>query len=140
MDFSENWSIQYNREIQAAYFSKDQVTLHPVVVHWRKDDKLVHQSMIFVSDETSHGASSVFAFIKKLCPEVKKFYPELKVIHYLTDSPTSQYRNSSISAVLTKHEDLFGMSATWNYFEVGHGKGPCDGLGGGHPKGQQMMQ
>ena len=22
------------------------------------------------------------------------------------------------------------MSATWNYFEAGHGKGPCDGVGG----------
>lgn len=25
---------------------------------------------------------------------------------------------------------MFGMRARWNYFEVGHGKGPCDGLGG----------
>ena len=22
------------------------------------------------------------------------------------------------------------MKASWNYFEVGHGKGPCDGIGG----------
>ena len=25
---------------------------------------------------------------------------------------------------------MFGFTATWNYFEAGHGKGPCDGGGG----------
>ena len=25
---------------------------------------------------------------------------------------------------------MYGVGARWNYFEVGHGKGPCDGLGG----------
>jgi hypothetical protein len=25
---------------------------------------------------------------------------------------------------------MYGVKATWNYFEAGHGKGPCDGLGG----------
>ena len=25
---------------------------------------------------------------------------------------------------------MFGADAEWNYFEVCHGKGPCDGIGG----------
>ena len=25
---------------------------------------------------------------------------------------------------------MYGVQARWNYFEAGHGKGPCDGLGG----------
>ena len=28
------------------------------------------------------------------------------------------------------HNELFGISARWNYFESGHGKGPCNGIGG----------
>ena len=32
--------------------------------------------------------------------------------------------------ILSNHADLFGFPASWNYFEAGHGKGPCDGVGG----------
>jgi hypothetical protein len=32
--------------------------------------------------------------------------------------------------VVADHKNLFGVSASWDYFEAGHGKGPCDGLGG----------
>lgn len=60
---------------------------------------------------------------------IKEDYPVTKKIHYLTDSPTSQYRNKTIFQVLVDHETDFGMQAQWNYLESGHGKGPCDGLG-----------
>ncbi|KAI8517597.1 hypothetical protein Bbelb_036140 [Branchiostoma belcheri] len=49
---------------------------------------------------------------------------------YWTDSPSSQYRNKTMSSVISEHEALFGIPACWNYFEAGHGKGPCDGIGG----------
>ena len=29
-----------------------------------------------------------------------------------------------------QHESLFDTKAAWNYRKMGHGKGPCDGLGG----------
>ena len=29
-----------------------------------------------------------------------------------------------------QHESLFDTKAAWNYCKAGHGKGPCDGLGG----------
>ena len=54
----------------------------------------------------------------------------MKRIHYLSDSPTSQYRNSTIFSILQCHDQLLnGLSATWQYFESGHGKAPCDGVG-----------
>ena len=31
---------------------------------------------------------------------------------------------------MSRHEETFGAKAVWNYFEAGHGKGPCDGIGG----------
>ncbi|KAI8477551.1 hypothetical protein Bbelb_447140 [Branchiostoma belcheri] len=49
---------------------------------------------------------------------------------YWTDSPSSQYRNKTMSSVISEHEALFGIPACWNYFEAEHGKGPCDGIGG----------
>ena len=54
----------------------------------------------------------------------------MKKIHYWTDSPSSQYRNRFIFHTVAKHQEMYAISVSWNYFEAGHGKGPCDGLGG----------
>ena len=32
--------------------------------------------------------------------------------------------------ITTHHRELFGVNATWQYFESGHGKGAYDGVGG----------
>ena len=60
---------------------------------------------------------------------MKNEYPGLEMVHYLTDSPTSQYRNKTIFNLVCEHETVVGAKATWDYLEAGHGKGPCDGLG-----------
>ena len=84
-----------------------------------------------MSDEAAHNASTVYAILKKLIPEIKIIIPDLKMVHYWTDSPTSQYRNKSIFNIVCNHEKwLEGGAAAWNYFEAGHGKGPCDEIGG----------
>jgi hypothetical protein len=31
---------------------------------------------------------------------------------------------------LCQHESDFGIKATWHFFATGHGKSPCDGIGG----------
>ena len=31
--------------------------------------------------------------------------------------------------MVAKHKELYNVDAKWNYFEVGHGKGACDGIG-----------
>ena len=51
-------------------------------------------------------------------------------MHYLSDSPPSQYQNATMFMAIQRHEELFQVKATCNYFESGHGKGPCDGVGG----------
>ncbi|WAR29651.1 hypothetical protein MAR_003219 [Mya arenaria] len=66
----------------------------------------------------NHNASMVSAIITKTVEAVKKLVPNLAMIHFWTDSPSSQYRN--------RH----GCRATWHYFESGHGKSACDGVGG----------
>ena len=69
--------------------------------------------------------------MKGIVLEVKSILPEVKMIHYMTDSPTSQYRNKQIFSIVDQHDQLFpGVRASWLYFEAGHGKGACDGVGG----------
>ena len=131
LDFAENYSCRSMEEVQSAYFNQTSVTLHPVVAYFRgPDDALKHQSIMIVSDEMGHKASTVITFIDELQPILKAIDPELTRVHYWSDSPTSQYRNKHIFDLVSNHEQRYGTHARWNYFEAGHGKGPCDGLGG----------
>ena len=129
VDFAENYVCSYADEVQSAYYSKEQVTIHPSVVHFNKanpeeaSSSLSHKSFVIVSDETSHTSGTIFAMIKELVPKIKELVPSLETIHYLSDSPTSQYRNANMFNITSLHKQLFDVSATWQYFESGHGWG-----------------
>ena len=130
MDFAENFACRSLEEIQSAYWNQTSVTLHPVVIYYKENEELKHKSIVVISDEMSHSASTVCTILDDLLPQIKAIVPNCSKVHYWTDSPTSQYRNKFIFMTIASHKDIYGVMATWNYFEAGHGKGPCDGLGG----------
>ena len=45
-----------------AYWSQTQVTIYSVVAYHNSGSKLIHQSYIFVSDESKQDEMSAFAF------------------------------------------------------------------------------
>ena len=108
MDFAENYSCRSLDEVQTAYWNQTAVTLHPVVVYFRTDEQLMHKSYVIVSDEMGHSSSTVCTFLDAIIPELKQIDPQLKKIHYWTDSPSSQYSNRFIFYVLSKHKELYG--------------------------------
>ena len=132
MDFAENFTCGTSDEIQSAYWNASSVSLHPVVVYFRgAENGLEHLNFVFMSDVLQHNSTAVITIMKMLCTELRELFPDAKHIHYWTDSPTSQYRNRFIfDAILHYAERFSGFSAQWNFFESGHGKGPCDGIGG----------
>ena len=131
MDYSENWSSKFQDEISSVYYDKSQISLHPMVVHSKTaEGKLVAQSYVGVSSEGNHTAPTTYAFVTALIKEVKGHFPSLTTIHFITDSPSSQYRNRTIIALIAKFPAIFGLKASWSWLEAGHGKGPCDGVGG----------
>ena len=92
MDFAENYTCQYLEEVESAYWNASMVTLHPAVAYYRsKDGQVSHKSRVFISDGLGHNAATGFAFIKKLIPHLEVMLPQIKHIHYYTDSPNSQY-------------------------------------------------
>ena len=136
MDYSENFNVVYQDEPSQVFYDRRQVSIHPMVVHYRDMDGVVsHESFVGISEEKAHGAPTTAAFISKLIPEVLKILPDLKCIHYITDSPSSQYRNKSVIKLISQHTRWYeGVLCTWEFLETGHGKGPCDGVGGGVKK------
>ena len=114
MDFAENYTSQSLEEVQSAYWNASMVTLHPAVAYYRssEDGPLSHKSRVFVSDELGHNSATVYAFLKELISNLKTMLPNLKHIHYYTDSPTSQYRNKTIFYLLSRHKELFDVTAS----------------------------
>lgn len=131
MDFAENFTCSTADAVQSAYWNATTITLHPVVIYYREAAELKHINYVFVSDDLGHNIGSVYAFLKRLIPEVREsLNSELKKVYYWTDGPSSQYRNKTAFYIVSNHEDMLGTAAEWNYFETGHGKGACDGVGG----------
>ena len=135
MDYSENWNCQYLKGVTSAYYSKDQITLHPMVVKKKNEDgSLMVESFVRVTGVTSHSFPTTWTFVKALVEELKKTMPDISTIHLVTDSPSSQYRNRYAVQMILKSPTSLNLITTWNWLESGHGKGPCDGVGGGMKK------
>lgn len=131
MDFAQNYSCKTAEEIQSAYWNASQVTLHPIVIYFRGiNGNLEHRSYVAVSNSLVHASSTVITILDRLFSMELLELQNVQHIHYWTDSPTSQYRNRYIFDLILRHTERYGIPATWNYFESGHGKGPCDGVGG----------
>ena len=131
MDFSENYNCQTMEEIQSAYWNASMVTLHPTIIYYKDtDNSLCHKSLVFVSEVLHHNAAMVSAIVMEVVNIAKTYVPNVKQVHFWTDSPSSQYRNKSVFNMIDKFESAHGCKASWHYFESGHGKSACDGVGG----------
>ena len=149
VDYAENWSTSYAKEIQSAYYNKPQVTLKAIVVKLRdytvlpadpndkdwtpeEDDTgtLYHYNYVGVSDDHTHGFEETFTFIEELIKILRQKHPHLQYVWFVSDSPSSQYRNRYICQMLMDSLNLFKVRCAWMWLESGHGKGPCDGVGG----------
>lgn len=132
VDFAENYNCSSIDEVQSAYWNPNHISLHPSVLYYRdNNNKFLHKSFIFLSDDLQHNSAAVSCIISKLVPLVKEFVPDVKCAHFISDGPTSQYRNRFMMYNIANFETLYDIpSSTWTYLEVGHGKGPCDGVGG----------
>ena len=111
MDLSENWVITYPNEPQFVYFCKEPITLLPAVLHFRSQNNTFHESLAIVTDDRRHDAGAVYAFMKVIVAFIRERHPQIEMIHYLTDGPSSQYRNVSCISLLTKHKDIFDLLA-----------------------------
>ena len=129
MDFAENYNCTSVEEVQSAYWNSQMISLHTMVTYFPKNHQKQVQSYVAMSDNLNHNATVVYCILRQIVPLLKLEFPALRKIHYLTDSPSSQYRNKTIFKLVCDHEEEFGIIARWNYLETVHGKGPCDGLG-----------
>lgn len=132
-DFAENFSCFSQDAIQSEYFNRQQVTLHPFVVFYRANNnskKINTLSVVIISSIRQHRTITVYAFQKQLINILKKKFPLLSKIIYISDGSAEQYKNKFNFKNLACHKTDFDIDAEWHFFPTSHGKGPCDGIGG----------
>jgi len=59
----------------------------------------------------------------------KKMYGLTKIV-YFSDGCAAQYKNQKNFLNLCHHTTDFNVAAEWVFFAIGHGKPPCDRIGG----------
>lgn len=130
-DWSKNYGLKSNREIQSAYFgaSNEEISLHTGMVYVSGQG----HGFCTLSENNKHTAPFV---LTHLIPIVRLFfeeYPGTTTLYLQSDSPTSQYRNKDMFFLLTQYlTQLFPQitKIVYGYSEGGHSKGEADGIGG----------
>lgn len=126
IDFSENYTLQHQGEIQSAYWNQSQLTIFTVCV-WMHAEK---KSIVFVSDELDHEKNSVCVFIHELLSKLVAKHGITKV-DIFSDGPSSQFKNQFVLNYLPIIKKQLNLDyLCWNFFATSHGKGAVDGIGG----------
>ena len=130
IDFAENYVAKSHRAIQAVHFgaSQKQITLHNGVFFVGPDS----QSHTFstISNSLEHGPPGIWAYMNPVLDSILSKYPKVKVIHFFSDGPATQYRQKLNFFLFTQMIADRGLTyGSWNYLEAGHGKGIPDGVG-----------
>ena len=129
-DFSENYAFVAQDAAQAFHYNNSQCTVHPVVCYYKNyEGETCHNSFVLLSDCTTHDTVAVYVMQKLVTPEIKKIYPNLKRIIYVSDGAKQHYKNKYRMCNLIRHEEDFGVKADWHFHATAHGKGACDGVG-----------
>lgn len=129
LDFAQNYETVVQNAVQSEFWSKQQITVHPAVVYFKKDDKIECESYAIISEDLNHNTNAVHLFIEKLLNDLKANHSIQKVI-YFSDGSAAQYKNKSNFINLIYHKRDFGVEASCQFFATSHGKSPCDGIGG----------
>ena len=130
-DFSENYSLKHQGEIQSAHWSNDSCTIFTAVVYYSEGEELKHFNYALVSNELCHNKEAVVGFNKILVRDLReRLCIPITHIHYWSDGAASQFKNKYCFANMLHHRQDFNATMDWSYFETAHGKGAVDGVGG----------
>ena len=98
IDFSQNYNLKYNREIQSVHFvaSKKQASLQTRAFFYKNNvTGLECISFVSVSDCLRHDAAATWALLEPVFTYVKQHVPNFKSIHFQSDGPSTQYKNKT---------------------------------------------
>ena len=130
MDFAENYRTTYQREVTSAHWSYQQITVHPMVTHYRCPEvgchTVIKDAIIAVSNDLNHDSFAVNAFINAAKEHlVRERKINIDKLVYCSDQCAVQYK-SKVPFYLLSTAD---HPVIHSFFGTGHGKSLMDGEG-----------
>ena len=129
-DFAENYRCDHQDQPQSAYYGYQQVTLHPVVMVYKRPccGEQVSDNAVFTSDNLDHSSHFVNCMTKMMFDHLKTtFGSSLKKVIIFSDGCCSQYKSKIPFFYLSQLTS--GPAIEHCYFGSRHGKSLCDALG-----------
>ncbi|XP_052084922.1 uncharacterized protein LOC127722119 [Mytilus californianus] len=124
MDFAKNRGVIYQNEIKSAFFSPEQITMHPIVTYYQSEVGLVRDSAIIISEDCIHDYHAVRHFTAIVDRHIEGKtgnVPTRKVI--FSDGCSSQYKSKGPFADLSLENSV---EINRNFFGSEHGKSDSD--------------
>ncbi|CAF1500343.1 unnamed protein product [Adineta ricciae] len=125
IDFSMNYTLIRQREVQQGFFSYHQATLFTIHLTIGKEQR----NLAVISNYMEYTTSFVHCAQKILTEFIKKNFPLVKKINYVSDGACAHFKNNASILNLIYHKKDFDLDACWTFTATGHGKGAGDGIG-----------
>ena len=129
IDFAENYVCRQYAESQTTYYVRNSVTIHPMVLIFPENSEVKRDSVVCISDDLTHDATSVKSFFAILGVHLRIYYPDVKHLIVWSDGCSCQYKSRDPMFNLSKSMNL-PVSMTWNFYGSRHGKSESDGESG----------
>ena len=89
LDFAQNFPLITQREIQSAYYSRQQATILTAYIKVGEE----HRNMAFISDYLAHDTRFVYCAQKAIITFLKKGYPNVLNVVYVGDGASAHFKS-----------------------------------------------
>ena len=115
--FLENFSPKNQNKVQTAHFkNQPQISLLGAAIHYNPDgEEIKKQSLLILSDDTTHNSSAVFASYTELQKWLGEKMPNLKKTTIVSDGCGGQFKNKYEMTVIAYHDEYFGCEGEWAF-------------------------
>ncbi|CAF1214876.1 unnamed protein product [Adineta ricciae] len=120
-----NFTLIRQREVQQGFYSQHQVTLFTIHLTIGREQR----NVAIISDYMEHTTSFVYCAQQILVRFIKKNFPLVKKISYVSDGASRHFKNNANIFNLIHHKIDFELEASWTFTSTGHGKSAGDGIG-----------
>ncbi|CAF4947149.1 unnamed protein product, partial [Rotaria socialis] len=120
-----NYALVHQHEVQQEFFSQHQVTLFTIHLTIGKEQR----NVAIISDYMEHTTVFVHCAQKVLTQFIKKNFPLVRKINYVSDGACAPFKNNASILNLIHHKIDFDLDACWTFTAAEHGKGAGDGIG-----------
>ena len=89
LDFAQNFSFVIQREVQSAYYSRQQAAILTVYIKIGEE----HRNMVFISENLTHDTRFVYCAQKSIVDFLRKEYHNVIKINYVSDRASAHFKS-----------------------------------------------